>query len=362
MRMKTAGRAVLIGGFAFGVAFTMSLMPMFSEKGQGEVAFAADSAGSVTLPTIPGLENPNTFVPADNPLTKEKIELGRLLFFDKRMSKNNTIACASCHMAKKGFGDGMPVSTGINGLKGGRSAPVSFNRVYSTAQFWDGRAATLEDQSVGPLINPVEHGFANHDEVVAKLKKVPGYRKLFQEVFGEDVTIQNVGRAIASFQRTALSGNSAVDKFDTEGDEKALGDSAKRGLELFRGKARCTRCHSGFNFSDEKFHNLGIGWDTNTVDLGRYMETKNPEDIGAFKTPTLREIARTAPYMHDGRFKTLEDVVNFYNQGGVKNPHLDNTIIPLELTDEEKQDLVAVLKSLNGEGWQHISAPKSFPK
>jgi cytochrome c peroxidase len=153
-----------------------------------------------------------------------------------------------------------------------------------------------------------------------------------------------------------------VDKFDVGGEEKALSESAQRGLELFRGKARCTRCHSGFNFSDEKFHNIGIGWDTNTVDLGRYMETNNPEDIGAFKTPTLREIARTAPYMHDGRFKTLEEVVNFYNQGGIKNPHLDNTIIPLELTDQEKQDVVALLKSLNGEGWQHVSAPTSFPK
>jgi cytochrome c peroxidase len=268
----------------------------------------------------------------------------------------------SCHLSEKGFGDGMPVSTGINGLKGGRSAPSAFNRVYSKAQFWDGRAATLEDQSIGPFINPVEHGFANHDEMVAKMKQIPGYRKLFQEVFGRDIVIEDVGRAIASYQRTILSGNSAVDKFDVGGDEKALNDSAKRGLELFRGKARCTRCHSGFNFTDEKFHNIGIGWDTNTVDLGRYMETKTPEDIGAFKTPTLREIARTAPYMHDGRFKTLEEVVNFYNQGGIKNPHLDNTINPLELTDQEKQDVVALLKSLNGEGWQHISAPTSFPK
>nr|WP_086425958.1 cytochrome c peroxidase [Nitrospira cf. moscoviensis SBR1015] len=337
----------------------MPFLPAIGAEGQGRQAFAAEP---VTLPTIAGLEDPNTYVPADNPLTKEKIELGRAIFFDKRMSKDNTIACASCHMAKKGFADGMPVSTGIKGLKGGRSAPVSFNRVYSKAQFWDGRAATLEDQSIGPFANPIEHGFANHDEMVAKMKKMPGYRKLFQEVFGGEITIQDVGRAVASFQRTVLSGNSAVDKYDIGGDQNALSDSAKRGLELFRGKARCTRCHSGFNFTDEKFHNLGIGWDDNKVDLGRYMETKNPEDIGAFKTPTLREIARTAPYMHDGRFKTLEEVVKFYNQGGVKNPHQDNTIIPLEMTDDEQQDLVAMLKSLNGEGWQHVAPPKSYPK
>lgn len=358
-RKTIAGKIVLMGTLAVGMVMAMPLVPMVGQGGQVNQAFAGEP---YTLPTIAGLEDPNTYVPADNPLTKEKIELGRAIFFDKRMSKDNTIACASCHMAKKGFGDGMPVSTGIKGQKGGRSAPVSFNRVYSKAQFWDGRAATLEDQSIGPFANPIEHGFANHDEMVAKMKKMPGYRKLFQEVFGGEITIQDVGRAVASFQRTVLSGNSAVDKFDIGGDQNALSESAKRGLELFRGKARCTRCHSGFNFTDEKFHNLGIGWEDNKVDLGRYMETKNPEDIGAFKTPTLREIARTAPYMHDGRFKTLEEVVKFYNQGGVKNPHQDNTIIPLELTDDEQKDLVAMLKSLNGEGWQHVSAPKSFPK
>lgn len=363
-RKKIVGGVMLTGALVCGIVAMMPLVPMFGEEAQRDTALAVEPAnGSYILPTIQGLEDPNNYVPADNPLTKEKVELGRILFFDKRLSMDNTIACASCHMAKKGFTDGMPVSTGIRGLKGGRSAPVSFNRVYSKAQFWDGRAATLEAQSVGPFTNPIEHGFPSYDVMNAKMMKIPGYRKLFKQVFGdENITTERVGMAIASFQRTKLSGNSAVDKFDVGGDENALSDSAKRGLELFRGKARCTRCHSGFNFTDEKFHNLGIGWDTNTVDLGRYMLTNNAEDIGAFKTPTLREIARTAPYMHDGRFKTLEEVVNFYNQGGVKNPHLDNTIIPLELTDEEKQDLVAMLKSLNGEGWQHVSAPKSFPK
>lgn len=365
-RKKIVGGVMLTGVLVCGIVAMMPLVPMFGEEAQRDTALAAESSvttGSYILPTIQGLEDPNNYVPADNPLTKEKVELGRILFFDKRLSMDNTIACASCHMAKKGFTDGMPVSTGIRGLKGGRSAPVSFNRVYSKAQFWDGRAATLEAQSVGPFTNPIEHGFPNYDVMNAKMMKIPGYRKLFKQVFGDEtITTERVGMAIASFQRTVLSGNSAVDKFDVGGEENALSDSAKRGLELFRGKARCTRCHSGFNFTDEKFHNLGIGWDTNTVDLGRYMLTNNAEDIGAFKTPTLREIARTAPYMHDGRFKTLDEVVNFYNQGGVKNPHLDNTIIPLELTDEEKQDLVAMLKSLNGEGWQHVSAPKSFPK
>ena len=322
----------------------------------------AQSAAEYKL-TIPfGLDESAVVIPQDNPLSRNKVELGRLLFFDKRLSKNDTIACASCHLAKFAFTDGRPVSTGIRGQKGGRSAPASLNRVFSSGQFWDGRAATLEEQSVGPFTNPVEHGFADHDEMIAKMKKIAGYRKLFTQIFGEDITIGNVGKAIASFQRTILSGNSPADRFDMGGEADALSDSAQKGLELFRGKARCVRCHSGFNFSDEKFHNLGIGWDTNQVDLGRYLVTKNPEDIGAFKTPTLREIARSAPYMHDGRFKALAEVVNFYNQGGVKNPHQDPLIIPLELTDEEQRHLVNFLHALNGEGWEQAKAPRAFPQ
>ena len=309
-----------------------------------------------------GLEETAVVIPADNPLTTEKIELGRALFFDKRLSNDNSIACANCHLAQFAFTDGKPVATGIGGQKGGRSAPVSFNRVFSSVQFWDGRAATLEEQSVGPFTNPIEHGFVNYDEMLAKMKQIVGYRELFIQVFGEDITIDNVGKAIASFQRTVLSGNSPADRADQGQEEGAISDEAKHGLLLFREKARCTKCHSGFNFTDEKFHNLGIGWDDNKVDLGRYMVTKNPEDISAFKTPTLREIGRSAPYTHDGRFKTLEEVVNFYNQGGVKNPHQDPLILPLELTDQEKGDLVAFLHTLTGEGWQQATAPKSFPK
>jgi cytochrome c peroxidase len=332
------------------------------EKAANGNAPAVITSGDYKL-TLPfGLDPAGVVIPEDNPLSKDKIELGRLLFFDKRLSRDNTIACASCHMAQFAFTDGKPVSTGIKGQKGGRSAPASLNRLFSKAQFWDGRAATLEEQSVGPFINPVEHGFANHDEMIAKMKKIPGYQKLFKQVFGGDITIDGVGKAIASFQRTIISGNSPADRFDLGGDEKAISPEAQKGLLLFREKARCTKCHSGFNFTDEKFHNLGIGWDGDHIDLGRYAVTKNAEDIGAFKTPTLREISRSAPYMHDGRFKTLEEVVNFYNKGGVKNPHQDNLIIPLELTDEEKRDLVAFLRTLNGEGWQQVKAPTAFPK
>jgi cytochrome c peroxidase len=328
---------------------------------------AASEANAVTATEhklkLPfGLEESAMVIPADNPLTNQKIELGRILFFDKRLSNDNTIACASCHLAQFGFTDGQPVSAGIRGLKGGRSAPASFNRVFSSAQFWDGRAATLEEQSIGPFTNPIEHGFVNYDVMIAKMKKIQGYKTLFLQVFGEDISIANVGKAIASFQRTVLSGNSPADRFDQGGEAGAISEEAQRGLLLFRDKARCTKCHSGFNFTDEKFHNIGTGWDDNKVDLGRYMVTKNTEDISAFKTPTLREISRTAPYMHDGRFKTLDDVVHFYNIGGVKNPHQDPLILPLELTKEEKRDLVQFLRTLNGEGWKHATAPSAFPQ
>ncbi len=354
-RMRwVAGMAASVMVGAMGLAAT---------KVMGDSSAPPPGGSIVITQTVPlGLEDPAAYIPADNPQTAKKIELGRILFFDKRLSKTNTVACANCHMPGLAFTDGQAVSMGINRLQGGRSAPTAINRVYSKVQFWDGRAQTLEEQSTGPFINPVEHGFLDYDEMTAKMKKLSGYRKLFQEVFHDEITEPNIGKAIASFQRTLVSGNSPADRFDVGGDEQALSDSAKRGLELFRGKARCTRCHSGFNFSDEKFHNLGIGWDTNSVDLGRYMVTKNPEDIGAFKTPTLREISRTAPYMHDGRFGTLEEVVKFYNQGGISNPHQDNTIIPLELTESEQQEVAAFLRSLNGEGWQQVTAPIQFPQ
>ena len=316
-------------------------------------------------PEMPlGLDDEAFKVPADNPITKEKVELGRFLFFDKRLSANNTIACASCHIPALAFTDGQPVSTGINSQQGGRSAPTAINRGFSTAQFWDGRAATLEDQSIGPFANLIEHGFASHDELIKKINSIKGYKKLFSDVYGKKkLTKENVGRAIAAFQRTLISGNSPFDRFDYDGDQKAISESAKRGKNLFFDKARCNLCHMGTNFSDEKFHNIGIGWDdSDTLDLGRYRVSKNEKDLGAFKTPTLREITKTAPYMHDGRFATLEDVIKHYNKGGVKNPFLDNQVIPLNLSDSEIKDLLSMLRSLEGEGWQHVKTPTEFPQ
>lgn len=340
--------------------FGMVLLPVFiffvvqKTLGAGEPAFR---------PTLPlGLNEKAFYVPPDNPMTQEKIELGRMLFFDKRLSRDNTISCATCHIPSLAFTDGQPVSAGIRRQQGGRSAPTAINRAFSKVQFWDGRAATLEEQSVGPFANPVEHGFGDYSEMLTKMNKIEGYKGEFKKVFGTEITMEGVGKAIASFQRTIVSGNSPFDRFESGKDQKAISDSAKRGLALFRGKARCAICHAGFNFTDESFHNLGVDWDRSTIDVSRYEVTKNVKDIGAFKTPTLREIANTAPYMHDGRFATLDEVVDFYNKGGVKNPFLDPAIAPLNLTSEEKQDLVAFLETLSGEGWQQIRRPESLPR
>ena len=330
---------------------------------------AAPSTGSGQDPfqlTLPlGLEKDSLVIPEDNPLTTEKVELGKLLFFDKRLSANDTIACASCHMPSLAFTDGQPVSTGIHGQKGGRSAPTAINRVFSSAQFWDGRAATLEEQSVGPFANPIEHGFKDHDELVAKVKSIAGYGPLFERAFGSSaITTDLIGKAIASFQRTLLSGNSAYDRFTMGNEEQALSANAQNGFRVFLGKGQCLRCHFGFNFADERYHNLGAGWDRQSksfADVGRHEVTNKPEDMSAFKTPTLREIAKTAPYMHDGSLATLREVVDFYDQGGIANPRLDPVIKPLNLTEQEKKDLVEFMESLNGEGW-NVTPPTQFPQ
>ncbi|MCH2587556.1 MAG: c-type cytochrome [Planctomycetales bacterium] len=326
-------------------------------------AVAADAEEEPDVPF--GL--PPVFFPEDNPYSSAKVELGRLLYFDKRLSTDNTVACASCHAPSKGYTDGAPVSTGINGQKGGRSAPTVINRAYSTRQFWDGRAPSLEAQAVGPIANPIEmtnlkSEKAAHGAVVARLKKIKGYRSRFAKVFGSrDFTIDHVGKAIATFERTVLSGNSPYDQY-VNGDKKALNASQARGFNVFFKKAACDSCHLGFNFTDGSFENIGIGMDKPKPDLGRFVVTGKASDKGSFKTPTLREIEHTGPYMHDGRFKTLEQVVEHYDKGGIKNPNLDSRLKPLKLTKQDKKDLVAFLKALSGEGWQHIKPPKSFPK
>lgn len=315
----------------------------------------------------PPLGLPPVYYPDDNPYTKAKAELGRLLYYDKRLSSDSTVSCASCHSPKFGFTDGAPVSTGIGGQKGGRSAPSVINRAYSLHQFWDGRAPTLEAQAVGPIANPIEMTNEKdpkraHLTRVNALKKVPGYVKRFESVFGtKNFSIDHVGQAIATFERTVLSGNAPYDRYKA-GDKKAMSQAQVRGMDIFFKKTACDSCHLGFNFTDGSYVNIGIGMDQPKPDLGRYVVSKREEDKGAFKTPTLREIEHTGPYMHDGRFKTLEEVIEHYDKGGIKNPQLDDRLKPLKLSAQEKRDLVAFLKALSGEGWQHLGPPAAFPK
>ncbi len=295
-----------------------------------------------------GLQEQAAYIPADNPPTPAKIALGKMLYFDKRLSVDGTVACATCHAPRFGFTDGQPVSTGIKRQKGGRSAPTVINRLFSKEQFWDGRAADLEDQALGPIQNPIEMG-NTLENVVATLKKTPGYVKAFEQAYGDpDISPKRIAQAIASFERTVLSGNSPFDRYEA-GDKKALSASARRGMELFRGKARCQVCHAGFNFTEEGYNNIGVGMDKPKPDLGRDNVTKQEADRGAFKTPTLRHIHATAPYMHDGSLKTLMEVVEYYNKGGTPNPYLSKEIKPLNLTEQEKADLVAFLHALTGE-------------
>lgn len=299
-------------------------------------------------------------IPETNPLTAAKIELGKQLYFDPRLSRDDTVSCASCHDPKKGWSNGDHFATGVRGQRGGRSAPTIINSGYSYFQFWDGRAIMLEGQALGPIQNPIEMDLTL-DECVAKLNAIEGYRRQFQNVFGTDVTSEGMAKAVASFERTVLSGNAPYDKFKA-GDESALSEAAQRGSKLFFGKANCSACHAGHSFSDFAFHNIGVGMDKPDPDVGRFSETKMLGDRGSFKTPTLREIARTAPYMHDGSLKTLEEVVEYYNKGGVANPQLDEELFPLKLNAEQKADLVTFLKEgLSSADYPDIEPP-TLPK
>jgi len=307
---------------------------------------------------------------AENPLTRAKIELGRQLYFDSRLSADSTISCASCHAPATGYTANTKTGVGIGDQKGNRNSPVSFNRILSAEQFWDGRADSLEAQAVGPIANPIEMGFT-HDGVVKRLASMPVYVRQFEKIFGE-LTIDRVGQAIASFERVIVTSPAPYDHYEqllpfTRMDEEDIADdedlaklyaeakaaceanpmtdSAKRGRDLFFGKANCTACHVGANLADEKYHNLGVGMDQADPDLGRFVVTKDPADTGAFKTPTVRNAALTGPYMHDGSQATLEEVVEWYDRGGHPNPHLSDKIKPLHLTAQEKTDLVEFMKA-----------------
>jgi cytochrome c peroxidase len=270
-------------------------------------------------------------VPEDNPLTMEKIQLGRRLFFDRRLSRSGSVSCATCHRLNRAFSDDRPLAVGVFGRVGRRNAPALINRGYGLSFFRDGRVATLEEQVLKPIEDPKEM-----DLPVAEAARRAG------------ISAENLSRALASYVRTILSGNSPYDRF-INGDRRALTAEQQRGLQIFRGRGNCTACHVGPNLSDEQFHNTGVAFQHGAFqDDGRFAVTRRAVDRGAFRTPTLREIARTAPYMHNGTVATLEEVVEFYDRGGRANPHLDPEIRPLSMTAGDKQALVGFLKTLSG--------------
>jgi len=304
--------------------------------------------------------------PKDNPYSKEKAELGRLLYFDKRLSSDGTISCATCHNLPCGYGDCHILPTGIRGTIGARHSPTIINVAYSTRLFWDGRASSLEEQCKGPLANPKEMTTLKdvheaHRECTEKIRNIPGYRVLFKKVFNHDeVSIDDIAKVIATFERTILSGNSPYDRYRA-GDHTAMTEEQIHGMEVFK-KVNCNICHTGFNFTDDHFQNIGVGMDAAEPDTGRYGITHDDKDWGAFKVPTLRDVEHTAPYMHDGSLGTLEEVIDYYDKGGIKNKNLHLLMKPLHLSAADKKALASFLKSLSGEGWQTFQDPKKFPE
>ena len=327
------------------------------------------------LPPVP--------IPPDNPQSPEKIDLGKRLFEDKRFSADGSVSCSNCHDSSKAFGDGLPTAEGIKNLRGTRNAPTVVNAAYYETQFWDGRRPSLEEQAKDPFLNPIEHGLTSHEPILDVIRKDPFYPALFQKVFAieaKDITIDHVVKAIASFERTLAFGDSPFDRYLYGGDKAALSEAAIRGIDVYRTKGRCQDCHTigqtNATFTDNKLHNVGVGFrriqpkvmqianafrkakqegkdidkavlgDQEVSELGRFVVTLRPSDIGAFKTPSLRNIAVTAPYMHDGSIQTLEEVIDLYDKGGEANPFLDSGIRPLNLSAQEKADLLALLNSL----------------
>ncbi len=281
--------------------------------------------------------------PEDNKLTQERIDLGKSLYFDPRLSGSNWISCATCHNPALGFSDALPKAIGHGMKELGRNSPTIFNTAFQKSQFWDGRAATLEEQAAGPIQAPGEMN-QNADELVKELSAISGYKALFDKAYpGEGITLKTITKAIASYERTIVAKDSSFDRWRA-GNKNAISESAKNGFTLFEGKARCVICHSGYNFTNNNFHNLGVK--DVKPDEGRFSVTKVQMNFGAFKTPTLRNVTLTGPYMHNGMYKTLEEVVDHYDRGGDDKANLDPLMKPLGLNAQEKKDLVEFMKSL----------------
>lgn len=312
------------------------------------------------------------------------IALGRALYFDKRLSLDGTLSCAACHDPATAFASKDVLAIGISNQVGTRNVPTVLNAVFADSYFWDGRTTSLEEQAKQPLLNPAEMGMQNEAALVRRLSSIDEYRRKFRQLFPrEGITLETVAKAIAAYERTLRSGSAPFDRF-MAGDKNAITDAQRNGWELFKGKAKCVECHTHMSakplFTDFKFHNTGIAakdqdfaslarraeqlvsrigqidresgvlaHNLEFSDLGRFLVTRHPRDIGAFRTPALREVELTGPYMHNGSLKTLLDVLRFYNAGGTKNPNLDGKMSELNLTEEEMSDLVEFLRALTSD-------------
>lgn len=377
----TLGTDALFTGIPGDGALTLAQIKTWLENSRNHIAIK---------PALPFGMAGDMKIPKDNPLTRAKIELGRQLFFDKRLSKDGTVSCATCHDPNHGYAADTEFGVGIQNQKGNRNSPTAFNRIFSSKQFWDGRASSLESQAIGPIANPIEMG-NTHKACVATVIGIEGYKIQFDAIFPLDgVTIKNIGKAIASFERALITGPAPFDYYKDllmleeayshlsfskgtfAGDieflrkskpklfkewqerqnrslEHPISESAKRGYKLFfLAKNQCSECHAWENFTDERYYNLGVGMNSDKPDLGRFLASKRAADQGAFKTPTLRNIAQTAPYMHDGSQKTLEEVIEWYAKGGHPNKYLSNKINKLDLTEQDKKDLVEFMIALTG--------------
>jgi cytochrome c peroxidase len=381
-RLKTFAAVGVLAAAACGVAWALNTgphgaMPLDEQQKLLDKVLGVPAAGAPR--GVDGIAWTSIYIPADNIPNPDRIALGRKLYFDTRLSKDGTLACATCHDISRGFSDRRSVSEGIRDQLGKRSAPTVMNAAMLQSMFWDGRAASLEDQAKLPVLNPVEMGHPDAASAMASVNGDPAYQSLFQKAYGRAPNYDDVGRAIASFERSLIFLDAPFDHY-LNGDAKAISPAAQRGLELFNGKARCVSCHminsSNPLGTDNLFHNIGVSarkqnfeqlaqkglaaiqansdeqaldklaLETDLSELGRFLVSRQRQDIGSFKTEQLRNIGLTAPYMHDGTLRTLWDVVDHYNKGGETNAYLDGGIEPLDLSESEINDLVAFLFTL----------------
>ncbi len=331
---------------SFGAVLTGSLMAALLST---SVAAKEDMSKWIRPDKVPA--------PKNNQITPERIELGKFLYFDTRLSRDNTVSCATCHNPSLGWSDGQPKAIGVEGRQGPRNSPTVLNTAYQRHQFWDGRAKSLEEQALGPIQADVEMDM-DLDKLVERLNGIKGYRELFEKAYpGEGITKDTIAKAIATFERTVVSTEAPFDRY-AKGDENAISENAKKGFALFTGKGKCNNCHDGFNFTDGSFHNLGLG----DSDIGRYKLKKRAAWFHAFKTPTLRDVTLTAPYFHDGSIKTLEEATAVCGNGGrfPNSKNLSPLVVDRGLTPDEIRLIVDFLKTLEGEP-MNITAPSKFP-